>query len=356
MKNLILKLEKEQRLSKEEWTQLIEGRTKELAEFLFERAREVRHAHYGRDVYIRGLIEFTNYCRNDCYYCGIRKSNSCLSRYRLTEEEILSCCRNGYELGFRTFVLQGGEDGWFTRERTTALIRRIHEEFPDCAITLSVGEREREEYQEYFDAGANRFLLRHETADEEHYRYLHPAELSLKHRKECLWNLRHIGYQVGSGIMVGSPGQTAEHLAEDLLFLQELQPHMVGIGPFIPHKDTPFKEEKAGTLELTLFLLGLVRLMLPKVLMPATTALSTIHPDGRKMGILSGANVVMPNLSPQENRKLYSLYDNKRCLGDEAAEGLAMLRAEMEEIGYEIVSARGDALLETEQGESYEPE
>ena len=350
MKNLILKLEKEQRLSKEEWTQLIEGRTKELAEFLFERAREVRHAHYGRDVYIRGLIEFTNYCRNDCYYCGIRKSNSCLSRYRLTEEEILSCCRNGYELGFRTFVLQGGEDGWFTRERTTALIRRIHEEFPDCAITLSVGEREREEYQEYFDAVANRFLLRHETADEEHYRYLHPAELSLKHRKECLWNLRHIGYQVGSGIMVGSPGQTAEHLAEDLLFLQELQPHMVGIGPFIPHKDTPFKEEKAGTLELTLFLLGLVRLMLPKVLMPATTALSTIHPDGRKMGILSGANVVMPNLSPQENRKLYSLYDNKRCMGDEAAEGLAMLRAEMEEIGYEIVSARGDALLETEQG------
>lgn len=350
MKNLILKLEKEQRLSKEEWAQLIEGRTKELAEFLFERAREVRHAHYGRDVYIRGLIEFTNYCRNDCYYCGIRKSNSCLSRYRLTEEEILSCCRNGYTLGFRTFVLQGGEDGWFTRERTTALIRRIHEEFPDCAITLSVGEREREEYQEYFDAGANRFLLRHETADEEHYRYLHPAELSLKHRKECLWNLRHIGYQVGSGIMVGSPGQTAEHLAEDLLFLQELQPHMVGIGPFIPHKDTPFKEEKAGTLELTLFLLGLVRLMLPKVLMPATTALSTIHPDGRKMGILAGANVVMPNLSPQENRKLYSLYDNKRCMGDEAAEGLAMLRAEMEEIGYEIVSARGDALLETEQG------
>lgn len=349
MKNLILKLEKEQRLSKEEWTQLIEGRTKELAEFLFERAREVRHAHYGREVYIRGLIEFTNYCRNDCYYCGIRKSNSCLSRYRLTEEEILSCCRNGYELGFRTFVLQGGEDGWFTRERTTALIRRIHEEFPDCAITLSVGEREREEYQEYFDAGANRFLLRHETADEEHYRYLHPAELSLKHRKECLWNLRHIGYQVGSGIMVGSPGQTAEHLAEDLLFLQELQPHMVGIGPFIPHKDTPFKEEKAGTLELTLFLLGLVRLMLPKALMPATTALSTIHPDGRKMGILAGANVVMPNLSPQENRKLYSLYDNKRCMGDEAAEGLAMLRAEMEEIGYEIVSARGDALLETEQ-------
>ena len=351
MRDLIFKLEKENKLTKEEWVQLIEGRTPELMEFLFERARKVRHVHYGKDVYIRGLIEFTNYCRNDCYYCGIRRSNTCLSRYRLTEEEIFSCCRNGYHLGFRTFVLQGGEDGWFTRERMTALIRSIHAEFPDCAITLSVGEREKEEYQEYFDAGANRFLLRHETANEKHYHYLHPEEMSLQHRKDCLWNLCHIGYQVGSGIMVGSPGQTSADLAEDLLFLQELQPHMVGIGPFIPHKDTPFKGEKAGTLELTLFLLGLVRLMLPKVLMPATTALSTIHPDGRKMGILAGANVVMPNLSPQENRKLYSLYDNKRCMGDEAAEGLAMLRAEMEEIGYKIVSARGDALLETEQEE-----
>ena len=348
MKNLILKLEKEHNLTKSEWVQLIENRTQELAEFLFERAREVRHDHYGKDVYIRGLIEFTNYCKNDCYYCGIRRSNECISRYRLTEEDILSCCRNGYGLGFRTFVLQGGEDGWFTKERMTAIISTIHQEFPDCAITLSVGEREKEEYQEYFDAGANRFLLRHETADEDHYSYLHPKELSGQHRKECLWNLRHIGYQVGSGIMVGSPGQTAEYLAEDLLFMQELQPHMVGIGPFIPHKDTPFREETAGTLELTLFLLGLVRLMLPKVLMPATTALSTIHPDGRKMGILAGANVVMPNLSPQENRKLYSLYDNKRCMGDEAAEGLAILKEEMNEIGYTIVSARGDALLETE--------
>ena len=349
MKELILKLEKEQKLNKEEWMQLIGGRTEETAEFLFERARETAIAHYGNDVYIRGLIEFSNYCKNDCYYCGIRRSNRCVSRYRLTEEEILDCCRNGYGLGFRTFVLQGGEDPWFTQERMTAIISAIRKEFPDCAITLSVGEREKAEYEAYFKAGANRFLLRHETADEVHYRYLHPKEMSLQNRKECLWNLRHIGYQVGSGIMVGSPGQTVEHLAEDMLFLQELQPHMVGIGPFIPHKDTPFREEAAGTLELTLFLLGLVRLMLPKVLLPATTALSTIHPDGRKMGILAGANVVMPNLSPQENRKLYSLYDNKRCMGDEAAEGLAMLREEMQEIGYTVVSARGDALLETEQ-------
>lgn len=349
MKDLILKLEKENRLTKEEWIHLIDGRTAELAEFLFERARAVRHVHYGRKVYIRGLIEFSNYCKNDCYYCGIRKSNHCLSRYRLTKEEILSCCREGYGLGFRTFVLQGGEDLWFTRERMTELIRSIRREFPDCAITLSVGEREKDEYQAYFDAGADRFLLRHETANEGHYRYLHPAELSLSHRKECLWNLRQIGYQVGSGIMVGSPAQKTEHLAEDMLFLQELQPHMVGIGPFIPHKDTPFREETAGTLELTLFLLGLVRLMLPKTLIPATTALSTIHPDGRKMGILAGANVVMPNLSPRENRKLYNLYDNKRCMGDEAAEGLALLRAEMEEIGYAIVSARGDTLMQTEK-------
>ena len=349
MKDLILKLEKENRLTKAEWMQLIDGRTTELAEFLFECAREVRHAHYGKNVYIRGLIEFSNYCKNDCYYCGIRKSNRCLSRYRLTKEEILSCCQNGYELGFRTFVLQGGEDLWFNRERMTELIRSIRREFPDCAITLSVGEREKDEYQAYFDAGADRFLLRHETANEGHYRYLHPEELSLSHRKECLWNLRRIGYQVGSGIMVGSPAQKTEHLAEDMLFLQELQPHMVGIGPFIPHKDTPFREETAGTLELTLFLLGLVRLMLPKTLIPATTALNTIHSDGRKMGILAGANVVMPNLSPKENRKLYSLYDNKRCMGDEAAEGLALLRAEMEEIGYTVVTARGDALMQTEK-------
>ena len=349
MKDLILKLEKENRLTKEEWIHLIDGRTAELAELLFERAKAVRHTHYGRKVYIRGLIEFSNYCKNDCYYCGIRKSNRCLSRYRLTKEEILSCCREGYGLGFRTFVLQGGEDLWFTQERMTELIRSIRREFPDCAITLSVGEREKDEYQAYFDAGADRFLLRHETANEEHYRYLHPKKLSLQHRKECLWNLRRIGYQVGSGIMVGSPAQKTEHLAEDMLFLQELQPHMVGIGPFIPHKDTPFREETAGTLELTLFLLGLVRLMLPKTLIPATTALSTIHPDGRKMGILAGANVVMPNLSPRENRKLYNLYDNKRCMGDEAAEGLALLRAEMEEIGYTVVTARGDTLMQTEK-------
>lgn len=346
MKDLIEKLEKEQTLTKAEWVRLMEGRTLETNAFLFERARKIRQRYYGRDVYIRGLIEFTNYCRNDCLYCGIRRSNQNLHRYRLTEAEILGCCRNGYDLGFRTFVLQGGEDGRFTEEKMVDLLQKIKGEFTDCAITLSVGEREKAEYEAYFKAGADRFLLRHETANDAHYRFLHPKEMSLQKRKDCLWNLRRIGFQVGSGIMVGSPGQTAEYLAEDLLFLKELNPHMVGIGPFIPHKDTPFGNETAGTLEMTLFLLGAIRLMLPRVLLPATTALSTIHPDGRKMGILAGANVVMPNLSPKENRKYYSLYDNKRCMGDEAAEGLALLRAEMGEIGYHVVSARGDSLVE----------
>lgn len=343
---MIEKLEKEQALQKEEWMELLKHRTPQGEALLFEKARRIQETYFGKQIYIRGLIEFTNYCRNDCYYCGIRRSNGNAHRYRLTEEEILDCCRYGYRLGFRTFVLQGGEDGFFTEEKMIQLIEKIRREFPDCAITLSIGEREREEYEAYFRAGANRFLLRHEAANEDYYRYLHPKELSLSHRKQCLWQLREIGYQVGSGMMIGSPGQTTADLAEDLLFLQELQPHMVGIGPFIPHRDTSFRAEQAGTLEDTLFLLAAIRLMLPKVLLPATTALSTIHPDGRKLGILAGANVVMPNLSPPENRKYYSIYDHKRCMGNEAAEGLSLLRAEMEEIGYQVAIARGDAQIE----------
>ncbi len=342
MERLLEKLEREHRLSKEEWIALLEGRTEVFAQKVFERARVIRHTHYGNKVYIRGLIEFTNYCKNDCYYCGIRKSNANLARYRLTEDEILSCCENGYALGFRTFVLQGGEDPWFDTERMTALIHRMKTAFPDCAITLSIGEKTKETYQAFRQAGADRYLLRHETYNTDHYRQLHPEPLSAAERQDCLYALKEAGYQVGSGIMVGSPYQTTERIAEDLLFLQELQPEMAGIGPFIPHKDTKFANETAGTLELTLFLLGLLRIMLPKVLLPATTALSTIHPDGRKLGILAGANVVMPNLSPKERRKQYSLYDNKRCMGDEAAEGLALLRAEMQEIGYEVVTDRGD--------------
>ena len=342
MLGLLDKLEQEHRLSKEEWIALLNGRTEEGLQEVFKRARKIRHTHYGNTVYIRGLIEFTNYCKNDCYYCGIRKSNCNLERYRLTEDEILSCCENGYQLGFRTFVLQGGEDPYFDTERMTALIRRMKTAFPDCAITLSIGEKTKETYQAFRQARADRYLLRHETYNTEHYRRLHPEPLSAKERQDCLYALKEAGYQVGSGIMVGSPYQTVEYIAEDLLFLQELRPEMVGIGPFIPHKDTKFADEAAGTLELTLFLLGLLRMLLPQVLLPATTALSTIHPDGRKLGILAGANVIMPNLSPKERRKQYSLYDNKRCMGDEAAEGLALLKAELEEIGYEVVTDRGD--------------
>ena len=343
LQELIDKLHEEQALSKKEWTALISGRTPELSEYLFTLARTKRRRCYGTDVYIRGLIEFTNYCKNDCLYCGIRKSNLHAHRYRLSEEEILSCCRTGYSLGFKTFVLQGGEDGYYTDERMIHLIRSIKERYPDCALTLSVGEKSRETYKRFFDAGADRYLLRHETADLSHYQALHPPSLSAKKRQACLWNLMETGYQTGTGFMVGSPYQTPEHLAEDMLFIKKLNPHMVGIGPFIPHRDTPFAKEPAGTLELTLFMLGLLRLMLPKVLLPATTALGTIAENGRELGILAGANVVMPNLSPQNVRKDYSLYDNKLCTGDEAAECRKNLEKRMESIGYHVVTARGDS-------------
>lgn len=344
MKELIDKLQKERTLTKTEWITLINGRTPGLAEYLFEKARDERHGYYGHDVYVRGLIEYTNYCRNDCLYCGIQKSNHNITRYRLTEDEILSCCDIGYELGFRTYVLQGGEDAYFTDEKMVHLIHLIKERHPDCAITLSIGEKSRESYQAFFDAGADRYLLRHETYDSTHYSRLHPPVLTAARRQQCLWDLKEIGYQAGTGFMVGSPYQTTENLAEDMLFIKELNPHMVGIGPFIPHHDTIFKDETAGTLELTLFMLGLIRLMLPKVLLPSTTALGTIDPKGRELGILAGANVVMPNLSPTMVRKSYALYDNKICTGDEAAECRRCLERRMESIGYHVVTARGDSL------------
>lgn len=342
MKELIDKLWKTQELTADELYILLTRRTEETDNYAKSLAEKMREKVYGTSVYIRGLIEFTNYCRNDCFYCGIRRSNSHAERYRLSEEEILLCCREGYDLGFRTFVLQGGEDGYFTEERMTRLIRSLKENFPDCALTLSVGEKSYETYKAYRDAGADRYLLRHETASEAHYAMLHPKELSLSNRKECLRNLKKLGFQTGAGFMVGSPGQTAETLMEDYLFLKELKPEMVGIGPFIPHKDTPFCREKQGTLEDTLFYLALLRLMLPKVLLPATTALGTIHPFGREMGIQAGANVVMPNLSPPSVRKKYLLYNNKICTGEEAAEGIQELKTRMQKIGCQIVTDRGD--------------
>ena len=343
-RELIDRLADTRQLSRDEWIRLIRGRTPELAEYLFRRAREVRIRHYGHSVYIRGLIEFTNYCRNDCLYCGIRRSNQNAVRYRLTKEQILSCCESGYHLGFRTFVLQGGEDGWFTEDRMAEIISEIHSSWPDCAVTLSVGELPRKSFQRFFDAGADRYLLRHETFDAAHYRMLHPPSLSAARRRQCLWDLKEIGYQVGTGFMVGSPFQTAENLADDMLFLKRLDPQMAGIGPFIPHHDTPFADRPAGTLELTLFLLGLIRLMIPKILLPATTALGTIAEDGREKGILAGANVVMPNLSPPHVRENYLLYDNKLCTGSEAAESLQSLERRMEAIGYRIAVSRGDSL------------
>ena len=343
MKQWIDKLRQERTLTPEEFRQLLTGCDAEILRYINKQAQEVALLHFGNKIYIRGLIEFTNYCHNDCYYCGIRKSNPNILRSRLSPSEILSCCHIGYELGFRTFVLQGGEDNWFTTKRMAEIVAEIHSHFPDCAITLSIGERSRESYQALFDAGADRYLLRHETYDPVHYRRLHPDSLSAVHRRKCLWDLKEIGYQIGTGFMVGSPFQTAENLADDLLFLKELNPQMVGIGPFIPHHDTRFSHEPPGTLELTLFLLGLIRLMIPKVLLPATTALGTISPQGRELGIRAGANVVMPNLSPTEVRKNYLLYDNKICTGEESAQCRGCLEQRMASIGYQVVVSRGDS-------------
>lgn len=311
--------------------------------YLHSKAREVADKIYGKDVYIRGLIEFTNYCKNDCLYCGIRHSNRNVSRYRLTDEQILDCCKNGYELGFRTFVLQGGEDPYYADDRVCQLIKNIKTRYPDCAVTLSIGEKSKDSYKRFFDAGADRYLLRHETANEEHYNSLHPQEMSLSTRKECLYNLKEIGFQVGCGFMVGSPNQTIQTLYEDLKFIKELQPHMVGIGPFISQHDTPFADKPSGTLEQTLRLLSIIRLIHPQVLLPSTTALGTIHPQGRELGIKAGGNVVMPNLSPTDVREKYQLYDNKICTGDEAAECKNCMANRMKSIGYQVVTARGDS-------------
>ena len=309
---------------------------------LAQAADTTRRAVYGDEVYVRGLIEFSNYCKNDCYYCGIRRSNRCATRYRLSEDEILACCAEGYRLGVRTFVLQSGEDPYFTDDRLCAIVAAIRAAYPDCAITLSVGEKPRDSYQAYFDAGANRYLLRHETASDAHYRQLHPDSMSLQHRKDCLFALKEIGYQVGSGFMVGSPYQTVDNLIADLRFLQQLQPDMIGIGPYVPHADTPFAGQPTGDLALTLRLVSLLRLLFPYALIPATTALGTIHPQGRERGLQAGANVVMPNLSPVGVRELYTLYDNKICTGEEAAQCRGCLERRVLAAGYRIVTAVGD--------------
>lgn len=338
---LIEKLNNTHSLNKDEALQLIKQGAQH-KNLLFALAQQTAQKNFGRQIFVRGLIEFTNYCKNDCYYCGIRRSNKNAARYRLTQEEILECCRAGYGLGFRTFVLQGGEDYFYSDEDIAAIVRAIKAQHPDCAVTLSIGERSRETYALWKKAGADRYLLRHETADCAHYAKLHPAELSAKNRQNCLYTLKELGYQAGAGFMVGSPYQTPENLADDLMFLQKLRPQMIGIGPFIPHHDTPFKDEPAGSVELTLVQLAVLRLLFPHVLLPATTALGTLAPGGRLLGIKAGANVIMPNLSPQNVRGKYLLYDNKLHTGAEAAEALNELQREVASIGYRIVSARGD--------------
>lgn len=335
-------LRQQHELPLEEWTQLFETYTQEDLDYAMELARQMSVARFGKKIYFRGIVEFTNYCKNNCLYCGIRGENQNVVRYRLTPEDILRCCQEGYDCGFRTFVLQGGEDPWFTDERMCAVVEDIKARWPDCAVTLSIGERSRESYERLFRAGADRYLLRHETADACHYGKLHPANLTLENRMRCLRDLKDIGYQTGCGCMVGSPGQKAEHLARDMVFMSEFRPEMIGVGPFIPHKDTPFREEGAGSVPTTLLVLSLCRIMLPDVLLPSTTALGTVDSDGRKMGVLAGCNVVMPNLSPLDVRKKYMLYDNKAGTEISAEEGIAILRRQMEEIGYEVVVGRGD--------------
>ena len=335
-------IQETQNITREELEMILHTQNPLVTEELRRRAQQTAKAIYENKIYVRGLIEFTNYCKNNCYYCGIRCSNTDADRYRLSLEQILSCCETGWNLGFRTFVLQGGEDPHFTDEHICQIVRTIKEIYPDCAVTLSIGEKSEESYQAYFDAGADRYLLRHETADEDHYRKLHPEQMSLVFRKNCLKTLKKIGYQTGCGFMVGSPGQTADTLYSDLLFIKELKPEMIGIGPFIPHHDTCFRDCQAGTLEDTLFLLSLIRLIHPRVLLPATTALGTIVADGREQGILAGANVVMPNISPTDMRKNYLLYDNKIGTQDDAAESQRRLEESIAAIGYQVVSDRGD--------------
>ncbi|MBO4579764.1 MAG: [FeFe] hydrogenase H-cluster radical SAM maturase HydE [Clostridiales bacterium] len=340
IKDLIDKLYETTSLTADELKAVLS--TDEYDEYLHEKAREVAISVFGKDIYIRGIIEFSNYCKNDCYYCGIRAGNSHCERYRLTPEEIIECADSGYEIGFRTFVLQSGEDLSNKTEDICRIVKTIKENHPDCAVTLSIGEKSREEYQAYYDAGADRYLLRHETYNSEHYKMLHPDKMSWLNRIRCLHDLKDIGYQTGCGIMVGTPGQTLDHIVEDLVFMKEFDPHMIGIGPFLPAANTPFANCPPGDTALTLRLLSVIRLMLPKVLLPATTALGSAEASGREKGILAGANVVMPNLSPVEVRGKYMLYDGKICISDDAALCSRCITSRLASIGYRAVTARGD--------------
>ncbi len=340
--SLLEKLSREHKLCESEYKALLDGFGKEAAEYAASLAIKARETFYGKDVFVRGLIEISSICKNDCLYCGLRKSNHECERYRLTPDEIFKCTVYGYELGFRTFVLQGGEDAYFTDDVVCKLIKRIKEAHPDVAVTLSLGERSYDSYKRLYDAGADRYLLRHESADSEHYSLLHPESLTFENRKKCLYDLKSIGYQVGCGFMVGSPYQTSKHLAKDLKFIEEFSPDMCGIGPFLPHDKTPFANFGAGDAWFTCYLLSIIRLIKPNILLPATTALGTAVNDGRERGILAGANVIMPNLSPVSVRRKYMLYNGKISSGEESADGIEGLKKHIHLIGYEIVTDRGD--------------
>ncbi len=342
-REIVDKLSRNEVLNDDEYRVLIQGDDEQGVRYLFEKAREIRHSIYGKNIYIRGLIEISNYCKNDCLYCGIRRSNSSVLRYRLSYEQIMNCVDIGYSLGFRTFVLQGGEDGLFTDEVLCKIVSSIKSRYSDCAVTLSMGERSFESYKALYEAGADRYLLRHETANEEHYNKLHPREMSLANRKKCLNELKSIGFQTGCGMMIGSPYQTIDNLIEDIRFIRDFKPEMVGIGPFIPHSETPFAGNESGSVKTTLIILAIIRIENPGVLLPATTALATLSDSGRERGILAGANVVMPNLSPKDARDNYNLYNNKLAEGMEAVEGLEELSNKMNDIGYRIVIDRGDS-------------
>lgn len=342
MQQLLEQLKRRERLSSEEYFYLLSNYDSSTLATANAMAKEVSQKQFGREIYLRGLIEISNYCHNNCYYCGIRAGNSTIERYRLSKEEIMECCLQGQALGFKTVVLQGGEDTRQTDTWITEVVTEIRKNFPELAITLSLGEHSAEAYQAFFQAGANRYLLRHETFNRSHYEKMHPSIMSYEHRIECLRTLKHIGFQTGTGMMVGAPFQTLENLVEDILFIQELEPQMIGIGPFLPQKDTPFGTYAKGSMELTLLLISIFRLLFPQALIPATTSLSTIAPNGREKGILAGANVLMPNLSPLEQRKKYMLYDNKVSLGAESAQAINELSLRLERIGYTISNQRGD--------------
>lgn len=342
MKKLIDKLKTEQILTREEFRKLLSGYSSDDFEYIRKLANETAKSVFSNKIYLRGLIEFSNYCKNDCYYCGLRRSNKKVERYRLSKEDILSCCESGFKLGFRTFVLQSGEDPFFTDEKMGDIILSIKTKYPSCALTLSIGERNENEYELFRKMGADRFLLRHETAEKMHYEKLHPSDMSFENRINCLKTLKKIGFQTGAGFMVGSPCQTIDNLINDLFFIHELKPEMVGVGPFLPHSDTPFGEKEKGSEEMTLLLISILRLMSPHQLIPATTALGTIDEQGREKGIMHGANVLMPNLSPANAKKNYLLYDNKVYQGDESAKNIALLSEKVEKIGYKLVFERGD--------------